>query len=182
MSSCRSKKGPPRSPIVGSSTSNASVAFAVQEDQPRQLCPRRRQKEAHLRQVRLLRPLCGGTVWRRSSRLCHDFLNQAFPSEVPYLSIFWPKKSLHLSLKFSVDFCLVLQCLFWTCALLTGCYFCCCGFCCCCCFCCGKCKPKPEGDSEEVPDLAEFEVRDPISHRFEICCQKDQKKCWQIQV
>lgn len=44
---------------------------------------------------------------------------------------------------------------FWTCCLLTGCYFCCCGcFCCCCC--CGKCKPESE-ENEEVPDLAEFE-------------------------
>lgn len=50
---------------------------------------------------------------------------------------------------------MLLQCLFYTCCLLTGCYFCCC--CCCCCFgCCGKCKPKM--DEEEVPDLAEFEV------------------------
>lgn len=44
---------------------------------------------------------------------------------------------------------------FWTCCLLTGCYFCCCGcFCCCCC--CGKCKPEPD-ENEEVPDIAEFE-------------------------
>lgn len=47
------------------------------------------------------------------------------------------------------------QCVFWSCCLLTGCYFCCCGcFCCCCC--CGKCKPEPDEDAE-VPDLAEFE-------------------------
>jgi len=44
---------------------------------------------------------------------------------------------------------------FWTCCLLTGCYFCCCGcFCCCCC--CGKCKPEAD-ESEEVPDISEFE-------------------------
>jgi len=44
---------------------------------------------------------------------------------------------------------------FWTCCLLTGCYFCCCGcFCCCCC--CGKCKPEPD-ENEEVPDISEFE-------------------------
>lgn len=47
------------------------------------------------------------------------------------------------------------QCFFWSCCLLTGCYF---GFClcCCCCFCCGKCKPDVDEDGE-VPDVAEFE-------------------------
>ena len=50
------------------------------------------------------------------------------------------------------------QCVFWSCCLLTGCYFCCCGcFCCCCC--CGKCKPEPDEDAE-VPDLAQFEEHD----------------------
>lgn len=44
---------------------------------------------------------------------------------------------------------------FWTCCLLTGCYFCCCGcFCCCCC--CGKCKPETD-ENEEVPDISQFE-------------------------
>lgn len=47
------------------------------------------------------------------------------------------------------------QCAFWTCCLLTGCYFCCCGcFCCCCC--CGKCKPETD-EAEGVPDISEFE-------------------------
>lgn len=50
-----------------------------------------------------------------------------------------------------------LQCFFWSCCLLTGCYCCCC-LCCCCGFCCGKCKPKVDGEEEEMPDLAEFEV------------------------
>ncbi len=54
---------------------------------------------------------------------------------------------------FNLTFCFI-QCLFFTCCILTGCYFCCC--CCCCCnCCCGKCAPKI--DDEEVPDLAEFE-------------------------
>jgi len=48
------------------------------------------------------------------------------------------------------------QCIFWSCCLLTGCFFCCCGFCCGCCFCCGKCKPEPPEDTE-VPDVADFE-------------------------
>lgn len=44
---------------------------------------------------------------------------------------------------------------FWTCCLLTGCYFCCCGcFCCCCC--CGKCKPETD-ETDEVPDISMFE-------------------------
>ena len=52
------------------------------------------------------------------------------------------------------------QCAFWSCCLLTGCFF---GGCCCCCccfgFCCGKCAPKaPEGE-DDIPDLADFEVR-----------------------
>lgn len=50
------------------------------------------------------------------------------------------------------------QCVFWSCCLLTGCYFCCCGcFCCCCC--CGKCKPETD-ENEEVPDISQFEQED----------------------
>jgi len=53
------------------------------------------------------------------------------------------------------------QCLFWSCCLLTGCFFgCCCG-CCCCCFCCGKWKPKVD-DEDEVPDVADFEDAEDV--------------------
>lgn len=47
------------------------------------------------------------------------------------------------------------QCIFWSCCLLTGCYFGCC-LCCCCCCCCGKCKPNVE-EEEDIPDLADIE-------------------------
>lgn len=49
------------------------------------------------------------------------------------------------------------QCLFWSCGILTGCFFGCCCCCCCCCFCCGFCKPPSADDEETFPDLADFE-------------------------
>merc|ERR1712087_1009273 len=49
------------------------------------------------------------------------------------------------------------QCFFWSCCLLTGCYFCCCGCFCCC---CGKCKPPTDDEGAEVPDISQFERED----------------------
>lgn len=44
------------------------------------------------------------------------------------------------------------KCLFLTCGLITGCYFCCC--CCCCCnFCCGKCRPKHPDEEYDYANL-----------------------------
>ena len=78
-------------------------------------------------------------MWKNIISFCYVTQTRLFLSNSLNSNLRQGKTLIQLDLAKVIIAC-CFQCFFWSCCVLTGCYFGCC-LCCCCCFCCGKCKP-----------------------------------------